>query len=623
MRAVVYARVSTEEQASNYSISLQIEAAKNLAAARGFEIVGEYVDEGWSGTVINRPALNRLIRDCDNGKVDVIIVHRIDRFFRDVRHLLDTMDFLEARGVKFISATEPFDTSTPVGRYILGQFGLIAELERNTFLERSRGGRLKRVAGGKWWGPPPFGYDYDPLSGTLVVNASEAAVVKLAFKLYQKPGETLDGVASELNARGYRTKKGRKWTAPTVRSLLTRELYAGQSSFHSSGVTVPVTAPQLISKEELERVRSLLNERRLIRDPKKRIRAFLLRSLVRCGECGSQMGPGYADRIGNGYRYYYYTCYASRSHRAFHSGACLQECQMAWVRAENLEKVVWSAVVELITEPEKVRLVLDKMAIEPAGEEEASVGDVPEKLKKLAEQRKVLLRSFRDGLLPENELRIALQEIADEEKFLQRRMESASGARKDFERQIQIFEAFHRSYCDTIRSLTDDERREIVLALVRKVEVFIDGRVRIQFNPADENAFPVVLETQVSAPDRRVGRKKRGRRRNKEYVYVLFPKDTWERIRAAAVREGKSVSSFISSAVKDWLAAGKKIPGMAAYARQRLQAQDSRRTTVILDKDTLRLLKEKSRETGINMSGMVRAAVGERLARQREGPACE
>jgi site-specific DNA recombinase len=294
LKAVVYARVSTEEQTSNYSIEAQLEAARNLAAARGLEIVKEYIDEGWSGTLLNRPALNELMRDCENGKIEIIIVYRIDRFFRDVRHLLDTMDFLEAHGVKFISATEPFDTSTPVGRYILGQFGLIAELERTTFLERARAGRSRRIASGKWWGTPPFGYDYDLSPGTLVLNEREAEVIRLAYKFYKEPGETLESVANKLNALGYRGKKGYRWTGGTVHALLTRELYTGKSYLNKNEATkgnrplIPITAPQIISRDEFEFMQELLRKRRLARDPQKRVRNFLLRYLVRCGECGSQ-----------------------------------------------------------------------------------------------------------------------------------------------------------------------------------------------------------------------------------------------------------------------------------------------------------------------------------------------
>lgn len=371
VRAAIYARVSTEEQASNYSIGVQLEAARNLAQARGYEVVGEYVDEGWSGAVLERPAFSRLLGDCRAGLIDVILVYRIDRFFRDVRHLLDTMDFLEEQGVKFVSATEPFDTSTPVGRYLLGQFGLIAELERNTFMERSKAGRLKRMAGGKWWGPAPFGYAYDPTTGTLKIDEKEAQVVRLAFKLYQQPGRTVESVAGELNACGHRTRKGYKWSGATVHGLLTRELYTGSSYFRCDGKeAVPISAPKIIDRQEFELVQSLLAQRRLLRDPKKRVRVFLLRHLVRCGECGSMMGPGYGDKDGDGYKYYYYTCYNSRHRRGLYHGADTPNCRLAWVKAEGLEALVWRLVAGLIVDPERVRAVLAAMAAEPAGGEE-------------------------------------------------------------------------------------------------------------------------------------------------------------------------------------------------------------------------------------------------------------
>lgn len=613
MRAAIYARVSTEEQSMNYSVDTQLEAARGVAATRGVEIVGEYIDEGWSGTVANRPAFNRLMRACGSGEIDVIIVYRIDRFFRNARHLLETMDFLESKGVKFISATEPFDTSTPVGKFMVGQFGLIAELERNTIMERTRGGRLKRAASGKWWGPPPYGYKYDAASGVLVIDEKEAEVIRRAFEFYREPGETLDSVADKLNVLGYRTRHGHRWSGPAIHSLLTRELYAGTAYLRSGQTQIPLTVPEIISIEELEHTARLLEQRRLIRDPKKRTRTFLLRSLVRCGECGSLMGPGYANKTKDGYLYYYYTCYGSRFRRSsrLDRNEGFKDCSMAWIPAEVLEEAVWAVIVRLITEPERVRATLEEMTLEPVDQEPTE--NVSQRLEILTVQRKALLRSFRDGLLSEEELRKTLQEIAEEEALLQRKMEALDNVQKTAGQHVQMFEAFHRSYCNVIRSLSNEEKRDVVLALVHKVEVFLDSTVKITFNPPDDTSVPFVLTTQLRLSDKRAGVKKRGRKKKREYVYVFFPKDTYEKIRLAASLEQLHVTVFIMHAVKSWLEAGGELSGISAWSRQRLVDSDKRRVTAVLDRETLKALKEKSMDTGISMSFMIRAAVERKL----------
>ena len=164
LRVALYARVSTEDQADRGTIQAQLALLRNLAQAYGWEVIGEYVDDGFSGTLPldQRPHGRRLLEDARNARFSAVIAYRLDRLGRSLRALLDAHDALERAGVTIRSATEPFDTSTPIGTFLFQLLASLAELERSTMQERMTMGRDRVARDGKWTGGPiPFGYDVD------------------------------------------------------------------------------------------------------------------------------------------------------------------------------------------------------------------------------------------------------------------------------------------------------------------------------------------------------------------------------------------------------------------------------------------------------------------------------
>jgi site-specific DNA recombinase len=145
IKVALYSRVSTEEQKENFSLAAQLELLRKHASDSKFEVFDEYVDDGFSGTSFERPQFQRLMDDSRQDKFQLILVYRVDRFFRNNKDLLNTVDELQGCGVSVRSITEPFDTSNYLGKFVLSLFGSIAELERNTFMERSKMGKLRRA----------------------------------------------------------------------------------------------------------------------------------------------------------------------------------------------------------------------------------------------------------------------------------------------------------------------------------------------------------------------------------------------------------------------------------------------------------------------------------------------
>src|SRR5271169_1295322 len=153
MRAAIYARVSTTNHGQD--VTLQTRELQQFAAARGWEIAGEYVDAGVSGTKDSRPELNRLIADAHKRRFDVVCVWRFDRFARSVSHLLRALETFKALGIDFVSFSEQMDTSTPAGKMVFIVLGAVAELERSLIVERVRAGMRNARAKGKRIGRPP------------------------------------------------------------------------------------------------------------------------------------------------------------------------------------------------------------------------------------------------------------------------------------------------------------------------------------------------------------------------------------------------------------------------------------------------------------------------------------
>ena len=151
-RLAIYARVSTVNHGQD--VNVQLRELRQFAEARGWQIAGEYVDAGVSGSKDSRPELNRLMADAHQRRFEVVCVWRFDRFARSVSHLLRALETFKALGIDFVSFSEQMDTSTPAGKMVFTVLGAVAELERSLIVERVRAGLRNARAKGKRLGRP-------------------------------------------------------------------------------------------------------------------------------------------------------------------------------------------------------------------------------------------------------------------------------------------------------------------------------------------------------------------------------------------------------------------------------------------------------------------------------------
>lgn len=225
MRAAVYARVSTEDQAKEgFSIAAQLKRLHAYCKARGWQMAGEYVDDGYSGRETKRPAYHRMMDDKD--KWDVLVVLKMDRIHRNSRNFAVMMDNLRDWGKEFNSMQESFDTTTAIGRFVMDTIQRIAQLESEQIGERVKMGMTQKAKKGNGYlgFGEPYGYDY--LDKKLFVKEEEASVVREVFITYLV-GASLQDIVDALNARGIPAKKGGEWTKEAVSNMLKNPLYCG------------------------------------------------------------------------------------------------------------------------------------------------------------------------------------------------------------------------------------------------------------------------------------------------------------------------------------------------------------------------------------------------------------
>jgi DNA invertase Pin-like site-specific DNA recombinase len=174
IRAAIYGRISTSNHGQD--IGLQTRELRQFCEARGWQVTGEYLDEGISGAQDSRPELNRLMADAHRRKFDAVVVWKFDRFARSVSHLLRALETFSSLGIAFVSLSEQIDTTTPTGKMIFTVLGAVAELERSLIAERVRAGIRNARAKGKHVGRPKLTLDRLQIAHLRVQGLSWKAI---------------------------------------------------------------------------------------------------------------------------------------------------------------------------------------------------------------------------------------------------------------------------------------------------------------------------------------------------------------------------------------------------------------------------------------------------------------
>lgn len=256
MRAVLYIRVSTSMQAMDgYSIAMQHRTLEEFCIDKGYDVVGVFADEGISGKdVSHRPQVINLLKAVENDEADIIIIWALSRLTRSVSDLYDIWQVCCQHNTDIISLTEPFDTSSPLGRAMMGILGVFAQMERELTAERVSAAMLERAMQGKRTAHSILGYD---LLGTdsYTINPEEAQVVRYIFEKFIEH-RSLSAVAEICNLQGYRGKRGQKFRAESIKKILTRSAYIGFNTY--KGCMYKGDYEPIISESTFKRVQKIL-----------------------------------------------------------------------------------------------------------------------------------------------------------------------------------------------------------------------------------------------------------------------------------------------------------------------------------------------------------------------------
>lgn len=442
--AALYIRVSTDFQAEEgYSIDAQKEQLAAYCTMKGIKDHEFFVDGGWSGSNLNRPEIQRLIKLCNEGGLSHVIVYKLDRLSRsqkDTLYLIE--DVFNPQEVSFVSLNESMDTATPMGRLMLGILSAFAQLERENIRMRTRMGMLERVKAGYWMGGGrvPYGYDYDSELGVLVPN-KDAENVRKAYDLFLE-GYSCQGIADMLGMKYDRLAE----------QILKRKTNYGVIEFN--GEEYPGRHEPLISKETYDLAMQEF-ARRSKRTPTGN---YLLTGLLVCGKCGAKMRYQKWGKSGTKC-----ICYSQQSTKKYliKDPSCTQE--KLWV--DDIERVVLSKVFSLRTREENKESPFVNSAVEVL---QKQVTELERKVKRLYN---LYAESEQDLLLDTiNENQVMLDKLRD-----QLEIETAANALAANQQRIN-------NMLDNLESRWDGmkmhEKQTVVRTIVRQVTV-TDRRVDI------------------------------------------------------------------------------------------------------------------------------------------------
>jgi DNA invertase Pin-like site-specific DNA recombinase len=347
LRCAVYTRKSTEEglDMEFNSLDAQREACEAYVAsqkAEGWLLVPDrYDDGGFSGGTLERPALQRLMADIEAGRVDVVVVYKIDRLSRSLMDFAKMVEVFDRNNVTFVSVTQSFNTTTSMGRLTLNILLSFAQFEREVIGERIRDKFAASRKKGMWMGGfVPLGYDVK--NRKLIINEAEAATVRMIFERFIKIGSATELVRA-LRAEGICGKQGKLVDKGYIYKLLNNRVYIGEAVH--KGVAYPGEHQAIIDRTLWDRVHTALSESPRKRAANTRAQTpSLLKGLI-FGPTGRAMTPAHTRKGGKLYRYYVSTDVLKRDAEA---------CTVRRVPAAEIEGAVVDQLRGLLRAPEIV-----------------------------------------------------------------------------------------------------------------------------------------------------------------------------------------------------------------------------------------------------------------------------
>ncbi len=526
----LYARVSSEQQAQAQTIDSQLAALRERIASDGglLDPEHEFVDAGYSGSTLIRPALERLRDAVAAGEVGRVYVYGPDRLARKYAYQVMLVDEFRRAGVELVCCNRPLGQS-PEDELLLQMQGMIAEYERAQMLERSRRGKRHKARQGSVsvLCGAPHGYRYVTRTegggeARYEISEEQASVVRQMFDWVGRERLSIGDVQRRLTAAATPTPRGKTgWDRTTIWGMLKNPAYKGQAAFGKTHagelrprlreqrgralqprrarssydqppehwLSIPV--PALVDEALFDAVQAQLEENRRRTRSSHRGAKYLLQGLLVCGCCGYAF---YGKPIGASARkhhpreYAYYRCVGSDAYRFGGQRLCYNK----QVRTDRLEQAVWSEVCRLLAEPSRLADEYQRRleAVRaPPGEADAALVD--KQIAKLRQGIARLIDGYAEGYLDRAEAEPRIRRFKERLQRLEAQAEQRRAqAQQHVNLQLVIgrLEEFGTKVIAGLEQLDWAGRRELIRTLVKRVEIGQE-RVNVVFR-VDENPFP-------------------------------------------------------------------------------------------------------------------------------------
>lgn len=518
--AAIYARVSTARQEDEQTIKTQLDAVNELIQKRDFKLVAEYKDEGWSGDILARPALDKLRQDAKSKQWQVVVVYDPDRLARRYSYQELVMDELREAGIEvvFVTISAPKNSEDKI---LYGVRGLFAEYERTKIGERFRLGKIRKVKEGHILvSEPLYGYRYIPkqekVSGFYQINEEEARVVKMMFDWIDRDGLTLRGIVGKLHELGIKPRKSQRgvWATSTLSKLLKNKAYIGEAHWGSSYGVVPerptskekyrkirkssrrmkpeaewftIPVPAIIDRDVFARVRAKI-EANFLLSRRNTKNEYLLTGRIYC-PCGRKRA-GEGPQKG---KHLYYRCLD----RVL-SFPLPHTCMEKAINARIADRMVWHEIVGLMTSPELMRNQVERWMNTRSDKIDSSGVDIAflkNEIIKLKEQEDRYNKAYGSGIFTVEQLKEYTVPVREQIALYESQILRAEQEQRELktiplpdENEVA---AFAKSASVALRDLNFATKKAIVGNVVERV---VGTRDKLQIN----GFIPVTSETNVN-----------------------------------------------------------------------------------------------------------------------------
>lgn len=493
VRCAIYTRKSTEEglEQEFNSLEAQREAGEAFIASQKSEgcvcLSERYDDGGYTGGNMERPAFKRLMADVEAGRIDAVVVYKVDRLSRSLLDFTKIMEALDKRGVSFVSVTQQFNTTSSMGRLTLNILLSFAQFEREIISERTRDKIAAARRKGKWSGGRPIlGYDVDSRGGRLVVNEDEAARVRAIYDLYLDR-QSLIATIKELDTRGWTNKRwttkkeresgGSPFNKHSLYSLLTNVLYTGRLTYKDE--IHDGEHPAIVDDVTFQRVRQMLRRNGAAGGARVRNQfGAILKGLINCVPCNCAMVPTHATKQDKRYRYY--VC-AKAQKRGWHN------CPSKSIPAGEIEKFVVDQVRGIGRDPALLVETLSGAHAEAkarAGELVAETASLERDLRRHNAQMRELAGAIGTGGAATDRMADLLDRVRGAEDRLTQVREELSHLERGMIDENQAAQAL-AAFDPVWETLTLREQARVLNLLIQRVDYDGDkGTVSVTFHPA-------------------------------------------------------------------------------------------------------------------------------------------